>query len=63
MRATLVGNLMPESQTDKNVSILGAGFSAGANARLLYNFLDKSRQLRTRLAAMKNGDLLIGDAS
>lgn len=36
---------MPDSHTDRNVYILGAGFSAGANAPLLYNFLDKSRQL------------------
>jgi len=36
---------MPEPYTDRNVYILGAGFSAGANAPLLYNFLDKSREL------------------
>lgn len=36
---------MPDPQTDRNVYILGAGFSAGANAPLLYNFLDKSREL------------------
>jgi hypothetical protein len=38
-------NSMPEPYTDRNVYILGAGFSAGANAPLLYNFLDKSREL------------------
>src|SRR5579863_3407146 len=32
-------------QTDRNVYVFGAGFSADANAPLLYNFLDKSRQL------------------
>src|SRR5258708_8432292 len=36
---------MRDSQTDRNVYTLGAGFSADANAPLLYNFLDKSRQL------------------
>lgn len=36
---------MSDKQTDRNVYILGAGFSADANAPLLYNFLDKSRQL------------------
>src|SRR5579859_7612425 len=36
---------MPDPYTDRNVYILGAGFSADANAPLLYNFLDKSREL------------------
>jgi hypothetical protein len=36
---------MSDSITDRNVYILGAGFSADANAPLLYNFLDKSREL------------------
>lgn len=36
---------MSDRQTDRNVYILGAGFSADANAPLLYNFLDKSREL------------------
>jgi hypothetical protein len=36
---------MSDSKTDRNVYILGAGFSADANAPLLYNFLDKSREL------------------
>jgi NAD-dependent SIR2 family protein deacetylase len=36
---------MQDSYTDRNVYILGAGFSADANAPLLYNFLDKSREL------------------
>lgn len=37
--------IMSEPPTDRNVYVLGAGFSAAANAPLLYNFLDKSRQL------------------
>jgi hypothetical protein len=36
---------MPDPFTDRNIYILGAGFSAAANAPLLYNFLDKSREL------------------
>lgn len=36
---------MPDIFTDRNVYILGAGFSATANAPLLYDFLDKSREL------------------
>jgi hypothetical protein len=36
---------MSDRRTDRNVYILGAGFSANANAPLLYNFLDKSREL------------------
>lgn len=36
---------MQETFTDRNVYILGAGFSATAQAPLLYNFLDKSREL------------------
>jgi hypothetical protein len=36
---------MAEFETDRNVYILGAGFSSGANAPLLNNFLDKAREL------------------
>lgn len=36
---------MTEQFSDRNVYILGAGFSATANAPLLYDFLDKSREL------------------
>ncbi len=36
---------MPDLQTDRNVYILGAGFSSDANAPLLYDFLDRSREL------------------
>jgi hypothetical protein len=31
--------------TDRNVFILGAGFSAGAGAPLIQDFLDRSREL------------------
>jgi hypothetical protein len=36
---------MTETYKDRNVYILGAGFSAAANAPLLYNFLDRAREL------------------
>lgn len=35
----------PSTATDRNVYILGAGFSAPAGAPLIYSFLDRSRQL------------------
>lgn len=35
----------PTGTTDRNVYILGAGFSAPAGAPLIYNFLDRSRAL------------------
>src|ERR1700730_17293992 len=37
-----------EGIIDRNVYILGAGFSAGAGAPLIHNFLDVSKQLHDR---------------
>src|SRR3989442_759330 len=36
---------MPHVKPDRNVFILGAGFSAGAGAPLVRDFLDRSREL------------------